>query len=316
MNKLVKMPLFLGVTCLVCGGLLAGIVALTDPVIEKNEQERLSAAFRTMYDDESALVTKTIVINEEGNPISEINDVTHTGGESAVYKVTSSSSYERMTFYVGISRENNTVDAYYSLSTSTSSLGYGNFQNSDNISNLYQGYDGNGTIIVTGTSVTSRAVKVAVDACLDDYAVRYLGEGGNQDQTLAFYQEMYGESAILKAEAAVNEGGVLNGYLVEFEDATHYIYELSITVDGTTTTYYVGMDNAGRGEVYKYISCTDINTWSFFYLHNNEKITEGIKGKFHDTFEIAPESEEVNTAFNEVYTFALQDLAMRDWEVK
>ena len=36
-----------------------------------------------------------VFYDEEGNPISEINDVTHTGGEAAVYKVTSSSSYEK-----------------------------------------------------------------------------------------------------------------------------------------------------------------------------------------------------------------------------
>ena len=45
MNKFIKLPLFLGLTCLIAGGLLAGVVYLTDGPIEeakiKKLQERL-----------------------------------------------------------------------------------------------------------------------------------------------------------------------------------------------------------------------------------------------------------------------------------
>lgn len=175
MNKFVKLPLFLGVTCLVAGGLLAGVVALTDPVIESARLERLSKAFRVMYDDESALSTAQAELSKEfinENQILSINKVKHSGLTSYVYQCKSKSAYEEMQFYVGIDYSEKAVDSFYMLETSEHSLGYGNFSDNDSVTELYSGYQGKEDKIIANTTVTSKAVKAAVDRAYADFQTR------------------------------------------------------------------------------------------------------------------------------------------------
>ena len=90
--KSIKLPLFLGLTCLIAGGLLTAVYMVTNPIISQREQDNLSQAFKTMYSDETATVTNTITIEDENASFTEINEVTHANGQSVVYLANSTSS--------------------------------------------------------------------------------------------------------------------------------------------------------------------------------------------------------------------------------
>lgn len=49
MNKMIKLPLFLGVVGGICGGLLAATNAITADVIKKGEDERIAAAYKEHF---------------------------------------------------------------------------------------------------------------------------------------------------------------------------------------------------------------------------------------------------------------------------
>ena len=51
MNKLVKLPLFLGICGGVCAAVLAGVNALTSPIIEKAKADKANAAYISMYNE-------------------------------------------------------------------------------------------------------------------------------------------------------------------------------------------------------------------------------------------------------------------------
>lgn len=171
MNNTIKLPLFLGATCLIAAGLLSAVVAITDPIIEAQKIEKENAAYQALYEGEE-ISTEAITFEGANENIIDIKKVTHNSKISAVYKMKSTSSYETLTFLVGISFDSKTVDSYACVDTSTASLGYGNFKKDDKVSSLYDGYDGNGTPIIAGTTVTSKAVKASMDIALKDFNAR------------------------------------------------------------------------------------------------------------------------------------------------
>lgn len=171
MNKFLKLSLFLSATCLIASSLLAATVALTDPIIAKHKEEVLAKAYENLYPDQKVSIVKNYEVSEkqEEKNILEITKVNHDQVDSMVYKVRSVSSYEKLTFFVGIDMKTSKVDSYYFIESSASSLGFGNFKESEVISSKYEGYDGSSSVIVTGTTVTSKAVKVAVDTAISDF---------------------------------------------------------------------------------------------------------------------------------------------------
>ena len=174
MNNFVRLPLFLGATCLIAAGLLSGVVAITDPVISDNLVAKANKVYENLYEDQTINSTELVAENVNDS-IAEVIKVVHNNQQSAVYKLKSKSSYETLTFYAGISFETKTIDAYYLFDKSTASLGYDNFKKNDSISSLYSGYDGTTSVIVSGTTITSKAVKVAMDAALLDFNSRNWG---------------------------------------------------------------------------------------------------------------------------------------------
>ena len=68
MNKMLKLPLFLGVCGTVCAGLLAGVYALTNPIVQKAKAEKANAAYISMYSEFG--VVGTDVTTEEVDNIA------------------------------------------------------------------------------------------------------------------------------------------------------------------------------------------------------------------------------------------------------
>ena len=322
--KSIKLPLFLGLTCLIAGGLLTAVYMVTNPIISQREQDNLSAAFKTMYSDETATVTNTITIEDENASFTEINEVTHANGQSVVYLANSTSSYERMTFYVGISRETNTVDGYYYLTTSTSSLGYGNFSNSDTVSDLYQGYDGTSEVIISGTSVTSRAVKASIDNCINDYKIRYLNQGGNGDSSSnEYYNHMYGNSAQLIATAndVYDNDGSSNSKIVDVSliyDGSQYhtVYSCqAIGDDNFTINYYLGLVSQTGAIDGFYIQDVSEDVSIEYLKMSQNRFFDSIDGKVPTLAYISDDDfGSLNDTFNENLLTIAFDASNRRWE--
>jgi len=175
MNKFVKLPLFLGLTCLVFGGMLAGVVALTEPVIQAAKEAKLNAVYKNLYNDESATKVKEIELAAgHSEKILELVTVNHSDEVSAVYKLKSKSTYEQMIFYVGISTSSNVVDGYYLLESNTPSIGYDQYKNNDTISEGMSGYDGNGDLVIAGVTAkyTTSGVAEALKEAFKDFNKR------------------------------------------------------------------------------------------------------------------------------------------------
>ena len=49
MNKIVKLPLFLGIAGAACAGILAGVYSFTQPIVEKTQAEAAAKAYVSMY---------------------------------------------------------------------------------------------------------------------------------------------------------------------------------------------------------------------------------------------------------------------------
>lgn len=174
MNKFIKMPLFLGVTCLVAGGMLAGVSALTDPVIAAAKLEREAKAYIVMYNDENVKLHDQITVDSataEATGIQTISKVEHKDGISIVYKMKSKSKYETLLFNVGIDQDAGAVDSYCFLEkvNSTSDLGTNVFNQDDKVNELYQGYTGGDKLIFSGVTFTSDGVRAAINNALADF---------------------------------------------------------------------------------------------------------------------------------------------------
>ena len=172
MNKFIKLPLFLGLTCLIGGGLLAGVVYLTDGPIEEAKIKKLQEGYRNMYNVDEVETTDVELGDAANKTLLGLTIVKHNDTKSAVYKLSSTSGYETMTFYLGISFDTNTVDGYYNLDTSSQSLGYSHYKDNKDISNRLDGYDGKGSFVVSGVTYTSNAVKEAISVAFNDYNAR------------------------------------------------------------------------------------------------------------------------------------------------
>lgn len=173
MNKFVKLPLFLSIISLLAGGMLSSVFALTDSIINEINANKKAEAYNNMYYSNNVkFVSKQVDFKNKNGLVSAVL-VDHNGLVSAVYECSSSSSYESMTFYVGFDMESKVVDGYYSLSTSSSSVGYGDyFKDEKTVMEKYQDYDGSQNVIFSGVTYTSNAVKKCIDSALDDLKQR------------------------------------------------------------------------------------------------------------------------------------------------
>ena len=51
MNKMIKLPLFLGVCGAACAVILAGLYQVTQPIIDKTKAENAAMAYLSMYEE-------------------------------------------------------------------------------------------------------------------------------------------------------------------------------------------------------------------------------------------------------------------------
>ena len=181
MNKLLKLPLFLGIAGAACGGVLAGVNALTAPVIAENAEKAANQAYYDTFAEFGAEldIDKTLTINDtlKDAGVKTKASVKAEGLEGIVYSCTvtgaATAGGNDLSFQVAFANGN-----YYGYTTISQkeSAGYGE-KTFDYLTNYLPGLDASTTIekpsAVSGASQTWNAVADAIKVCAEDYVANH-----------------------------------------------------------------------------------------------------------------------------------------------
>lgn len=179
MNKLVKLPLFLGICGAACAGILAGVNALTAPIIEQAKIDAANAAYIETYKEfgvtsdhikieeveiyAANCTTRAVIVNDNVKGVAYTCSAKGYGGTISFQVAFANGKY----------------------------LGYTDLGNSETpsyggvvigkMSSLINGIDANESLLnnsgyasaIAGQSITGKAIANAVDACRTDYLAWY-----------------------------------------------------------------------------------------------------------------------------------------------
>lgn len=178
MNKMLKLPLFLGVCGTVCAGLLAGVYALTNPIIQKAKADKANAAYISMYSAygvQGSDVTTEEVDNIAGCTLRAI--IVNANVKGIAYTCQTNGYGGQISFQVAFA--NGKYLAYTDLGNSETN-GYGKTVIA-NVSNTISGVDANTALddvsayasLISGKSITGKALKDTINLCRLDYLAWY-----------------------------------------------------------------------------------------------------------------------------------------------
>ena len=183
MNKLVKLPLFLGITGASCALLLTGVYYLTNPIIINNQLTKENKAYIDLFNDYDSS------FNIEGNDLKDedISEILYNNGVRTIkvinkvkgkaYKCEGSGRNGTISFIVAFS--NNKVIGYSNI-TNSEDAGYGKELLENKIPSLFnKGIDASKEVLTkldyTGATITGNAISKVIEACRIDY-LNYLKE--------------------------------------------------------------------------------------------------------------------------------------------
>lgn len=173
MNKMVKLPLFLGICGGVCAGILAGVYAFTNPIITKNTEkaayQAIYQAFAEFGNEDTLSVSKPMTLSSELKNAGVYNKQSVTGGslnDGMVYACTTTTKGYGGVISFQVTFANGKFLAYTDLGNSETKSMIGN------MNNIVSGSDASGyaLAIVSGETFTSKALKSAIDVIAADYA--------------------------------------------------------------------------------------------------------------------------------------------------
>lgn len=177
MNKLLKLPLFLGIAAAACGGVLAGVNALTSPIIIANQEKAENQAFYDTFAEfgSDLVIDKTLEVNDtlKKAGVTSKASVTAEGLSAIVYSCTvkgaATAGGNPLSFQVSFAN-----GKYYGYTTTASSetAGYGD-KTFDYLSSTLPGLDASTALStpsnVAGATQTWNSVSAAITVCAADY---------------------------------------------------------------------------------------------------------------------------------------------------
>ena len=177
MNKLLKLPLFLGICGAACGGILAGVNALTAGTIAANKEKAANQAYYDTFAEfgSDLVIDKTLAISDElkAAGVTTKASVTAEGLDGVVYSCTvtgaATAGANPLSFQVAFA--NGTYYGYTTLS-SKETAGYGE-KTFDYLAANLPGKDASAALTkpgdVSGASQTWTSVVDAIEVCAKDY---------------------------------------------------------------------------------------------------------------------------------------------------
>ena len=178
MNKMLKLPLFLGVCGTVCAGLLAGVYALTNPIVQKAKAEKANAAYISMYSEFGVVgtdVTTEEVDNIAGCSLRAI--IVNANVKGIAYTCQASGYGGTISFQIAFA--NGKYLAYTDLGNSETN-GYGKVVIAG-MTDTIAGVDASTSLedyaaystLISGRSITGKALKSTIELCRTDYLAWY-----------------------------------------------------------------------------------------------------------------------------------------------
>ena len=183
MNKLVKLPLFLGICGGACAGVLAGVNAITSPIIENAKLEKANAAYMEMYKEfnvAAADITTQEVEDIQGCSVKAFVDNANVKGIAYTCQVKGYGG----TVSFQIAFANGKYLGYTDLGNSETD-GYGKAVIAK-IGETIGQVDANTSLdnvdaysaLITGKSITGKALKSQIELCRADYLTWYSEKKG------------------------------------------------------------------------------------------------------------------------------------------
>ena len=177
MNKLLKLPLFLAISAAACGGVLAGVNKLTQPVIIANEEKAANQAFYDTFAEfgSDLIIDKTLTVSDtlKAAGVTSKASVTAEGLSAIVYSCTvkgaATAGGNPLSFQVSFAN-----GKYYGYTTLTHSetAGYGD-KTFNHLTSTLPGLDASTTLskpdVVSNATQTWNAVSSAITVCASDY---------------------------------------------------------------------------------------------------------------------------------------------------
>ena len=183
MNKLVKLPLFLGITGASCALLLTGVYYLTNPIITNNQLTKENKAYIDLFNDYDSsfnivgndLKDEDISESLYNNGVRTIKVINKVKGKA--YKCEGSGRNGTISFIVAFA--NNKVIGYSNI-TNSEDAGYGKELIENKIPSLFnKGIDASKEVLTkldyTGATITGNAISKVIEVCRMDY-LNYLKE--------------------------------------------------------------------------------------------------------------------------------------------
>lgn len=179
MNKMLKLPLFLGIAGAACAGVLAGVYSVTQPIVQKNQAEAAAEAYVSMYSAYGVELSDVVV--EDAVTLSD--DLYNAGcsGRAIVEKADGVAYTCEVTGFGGkVKFQVAFAEGKY--------IGYTNLANSETpsyggkliekITEMFKGKpsaDSNALTpdVYSGTTVTGAPVATAIEVCRVDYLAWY-----------------------------------------------------------------------------------------------------------------------------------------------
>ena len=173
MNKMIKLPLFLGICGAACAGILAGVYSFTNPIIVRNAEKVANAAIYSTfanYGNEDTLVVETQDISNDLIAVGVSSKKKVTGGsltDGMVYKCeTVQKGYAgKITFQLAFA--NGKILSYTDIANSGTKELIGRLSNGEILAGSNAA--GYSFEIVAGETYTSSALKSAIDVIVADY---------------------------------------------------------------------------------------------------------------------------------------------------
>lgn len=173
MNKMIKLPLFLGVCGAACAGILAGVYALTNPIVQRNAEKIANAAIYatfSTYGDENSLTVETKELTDDLIAVGVLSKKKVTGSgltDGMVYNVTTTKKGYAGTISFQLAFAEGKFLSYTNIANSETKELIGRLSNGEILSGTAAA--GYSFAVVSGETFTSNALKSAIDVIVADY---------------------------------------------------------------------------------------------------------------------------------------------------
>lgn len=125
LNNYVRFPLILGVTCLLCGGALAGVNFITSPIIKENNDKKANQSLDDIIGKGNYTKAETVAADIDSPNILSVKKVTLNSGEEVYYYQLESTKGYSGTVTFAIVYSANGIMGYKFISATEDSLGVG-----------------------------------------------------------------------------------------------------------------------------------------------------------------------------------------------